>query len=134
MDWIRDGLTREPQEYQHATLNAIVARQLMAAGVSLHAGESIQYIITNAQAGNPRERALAFEMFDAALGYDVEKYAELLLRAIATILQPAGLDYAQLAERSAAPQEEERCWQIPLVWRVGVETRHGESEKSFRGQ
>jgi DNA polymerase-2 len=109
-------LTREPQAYQHQTLNAIVARQLTDAGVRLHAGESIQYIITDIKASKPNDRVRAVELFDAMCDYDVEKYAELLLRAIATILQPAGLDQAQLAAQVATQPATRHSWQIPLAW------------------
>lgn len=83
-------LIRDPAEYQHHTLNAIVARQLAQGGVTLRPGESIQYIITDAPARCPDDRARALELFDPRCGYDVQKYTELLLRAIETILQPAG--------------------------------------------
>ena len=97
-------LTREPQEYRHNTLNAVVAQQLSQRGISLHPGESIRYVITDAQARDPHARARPVEFMDSSCGYDAEKYAELLLRAMATILQPAGLDQAQIEQRLTQPQ------------------------------
>jgi ferritin-like metal-binding protein YciE len=53
---------------------------------------------------------------DSACGYDAEKYAELLLRAMATILQPAGLDQAQIEQRITRTQAQPLAWQISLEW------------------
>src|SRR5204863_6138908 len=41
-------LSKEPHQYVHDTYSSIAARQLAAAGITLHAGESIQYIIASA--------------------------------------------------------------------------------------
>ena len=115
-------LTRDPQDYRHNTLNAIVARQLAQRGVSLHPGEAIHYIITDAQARDPRARAQAFDLMDPACDYDVEKYAELLLRAMATILQPAGLDQKQIEQRITQAPSQPLAWQLPLEWFASIRT------------
>src|SRR5437016_1566542 len=41
------NLTREPDQYVHDTSSAIAAQQLAAAGVALHIGELIQYVISS---------------------------------------------------------------------------------------
>lgn len=84
-------LSRDPEEYKSNTLNAIVARELAGRGVTLQPGESIQYIITEYQADAPGDRARACEFYEGAWGYDVERYTELLLRAVETVLGPFGL-------------------------------------------
>jgi DNA polymerase-2 len=117
-------LTREPQEYRHNTLNAIVARQLSQRGVHLHPGESIRYVITDAKARDPYARARPVEFMDASCGYDVEKYAELLLRAMATILQPAGFDQARIEQRLIQTPAQPLAWQIPLEWFVPLNRRN----------
>jgi DNA polymerase II len=91
------NLSHDPKEYQHNTLNAIVAADLMRRGVHLAPGEPIQYIVTSAKAPNPSDRAKPLEFFDPSTGYDVEKYTELLVRAMRTILQPFGLSENQIA-------------------------------------
>jgi len=116
-------LMRNPQEYRHNTLNAVVARQLSQRGVSLHPGESIRYVITDAQARDPHARARPVDFMDSSCGYDVEKYAELLLRAMATILQPAGLDQVQIEQRLTQPQAQPLVWQIPLDWFTPIHRR-----------
>jgi DNA polymerase elongation subunit (family B) len=107
-------LTRDPAEYRHNTLNAIVARQLVRGGVRLRPGESIQYIVTDAHAPCPDDRAQAFELFDSKRDYDVDQYADLLLRAMETILQPAGLNRKQIEQSIAQKQTGPIAWQVPL--------------------
>ncbi len=109
-------LTRDPQAYRRHTLNAIVAQQLGRRGVNLHPGESIRYVITDAKARDPHARARPVELMDASCHYDVEKYAELLLRAMATILQPASLDQEQIERRITQAESQPLVWQIPLEW------------------
>lgn len=109
-------LTREPQDYRHNTLNAVVAKQLSHHGVRLHPGESIRYVITDAPARDPLARARPVEFMDAACGYDAEKYAELLLCAMATILQPAGLDQARLEQKITRTFDHPFAYQMPLAW------------------
>ena len=116
-------LTRNPHEYRHNTLNAIVARQLSQRGVCLHPGESIRYVITDAQARDPHARARPVDLMDASCSYDVEKYAEHLLRAVATILQPAGLDQEQIEQRITQTQSQPLAWQIPLEWFAPINRR-----------
>lgn len=89
-------LSRNPQDYKSATLNAVVARQLDACGVTLHPGESVQYVIMDYAARCASDRAHAWELCDGAMGYDVERYTELLLRAAETILAPFGMNGAML--------------------------------------
>ena len=89
--------------------------------MSLHPGEFIRYIITDAKARDPHARARPIDVIDSACGYDVEKYAELLLRAVATILQPAGLDQEQIEQRLTQPQSQPLAWQIPLEWFVPIQ-------------
>ncbi len=107
-------LSRDPKEFQHNTLNAIVARDLMRRGVSLAAGEPIQYIVTGAKSPHPSERAQPLEFFDPSTGYDVEKYTELLVRAMRTILQPFGLTEKQIMQKEASNQGQQiKLWDIP---------------------
>ncbi len=116
-------LTRDPHEYRHNTLNAIVAQQLSQRGVRLHPGESICYVITDAKARDPDARARPVDLMNSSDGYDAEKYAELLLRAMATILQPAGLSQEQIALMVTQTQAQPMAWQIPLEWFVPINQR-----------
>ncbi|MBI4671788.1 MAG: hypothetical protein HY741_08995 [Chloroflexi bacterium] len=89
-------LSRNPGEYKSATLNALVAQQLEACGVTLHPGESVKYVIMNYDAHCAADRAHAWELCNGATGYDVARYTELLLRAVETILTPFGMNAEML--------------------------------------
>jgi DNA polymerase-2 len=89
-------LSRNPNEYKSATLNALVAQQLAACGVTLHPGESVKYVIMDSHAQCAADRAHAWELCNGATGYDVERYTELLLRAAETIVTPFGMNGAML--------------------------------------
>jgi DNA polymerase I len=91
-------LSRNPDEYRSATLNAVVARQLDACGITLHPGESIKYVIMDYNARCATDRAHAWELCGGATGYDVERYTELLLRAVETIVAPFGMNAAMLRQ------------------------------------
>lgn len=89
-------LSRDPEDYQSNTLNAIVARELAGRGVTLNPGESLSYVITDNGAQVPSDRARAWEFIDGTWSYDAERYIELLLRATGTVLAPFGINEAML--------------------------------------
>lgn len=88
---ITQRLSRDPREYKTSTLNAIVANQLLDSGVELTPGESIRYVIVENKAKARDDRARALEHLDGSLGYDAERYGELLLRAVESLLAPVGI-------------------------------------------
>lgn len=93
---ITQRLSREPRAYKTNHLNAIVARQFLEDGIELAPGERIQYIILDNQARVPSDRARPLEHIDGSLAYDAERYAELLLRSVTTLLSCVGISQAQL--------------------------------------
>ncbi|HEX7588597.1 MAG TPA: DNA polymerase domain-containing protein, partial [Anaerolineae bacterium] len=95
---ITQRLSRDPREYTTGTLNAIVANQLLDGGVELTPGESIRYVIVEHHAKARGDRARALEHVDGSLGYDAERYSELLLRAVETLLAPAGISAEMLRQ------------------------------------
>ena len=69
------------------------AIQLTEAGKSLIRGDIIQYIYTDAHHSNPLCRVTALELVrQEALGYDKEKYREMLQEATKTVLGYFGFD------------------------------------------
>lgn len=93
---ITRNLSQNPRSYQKATLAAIVSQELLARGVKLDPGESIQYIITQARDKDPAGRARAYATMTAEHSYDVEKYTELLLKAGESLLSLFGYDFRRL--------------------------------------
>ena len=82
------NLSKKPGEYANRSLTSIVADQLVREGVELHAGEAVQYVITDYRSTSPGRRAVAFELADERTVYDAERYVELLAEACSTVLKP----------------------------------------------
>jgi DNA polymerase elongation subunit (family B) len=85
---IRTVLSRAPQQYQRGVPQAVAAHRLAEAGVVLHPGEAIDYIIADAGAPVRGERAVPYARLPADWAYDAEWYARALLRAAETLLAP----------------------------------------------
>ena len=85
---IRTVLSQDPREYERGIPQAVAAHQLVQAGVALHPGEAIDYIITNAAAKIPGERAVAYARLPSDWFYDADRYREMLRRAADTLLAP----------------------------------------------
>jgi len=85
---IRTVLSQDPREYERGIPQAVAAHQLVHAGVTLHPGEMIEYIITNAAAKIPAERAAAYARLPPDWCYDVDRYTLMLRRAAYTLLAP----------------------------------------------
>jgi len=79
-----------PAEYIHHVFQAIAAMQLLREGIEVSAGQTIKYLITDAENRRVERRVQAAELVDDNTRYDVKKYLELLLAAGANILSPFG--------------------------------------------
>lgn len=64
-----------------SSLTAITAQQLYARGVKLRPGQTVESVITNADAVPPNDRVRAYTLWERWHGYDRKKYQELLLEA-----------------------------------------------------
>jgi DNA polymerase-2 len=84
-------LSRKPEEYTVRTAAARVARQLSAAGVELHPGERLNFLLVPGP-----EKARAWELIEGPVLYDRAAYSELLLRAIESLVSPLGVGRATL--------------------------------------
>ena len=78
---INRRLTRSPGDYRQASATAIAAKQLERAGVKLRPGETLQYIVTNAEADLPDDRVRAWTLWEGWHGYDVKNYQKALREA-----------------------------------------------------
>jgi len=74
-------LTRPANGYKHASATAIAAKQLDRAGVALRPGETIEYIITDADSNYADDRVRALTMWEGWRGYDVSEYQRALRNA-----------------------------------------------------
>jgi DNA polymerase-2 len=75
---ISKRITRAPRDYQKAGATAIVAQQLFGCGVKLRPGETVEYVIMDAEAKVPNERVRAYSLWEGWHGYDRKKYAAML--------------------------------------------------------
>jgi DNA polymerase elongation subunit (family B) len=79
----------------------IAAQELLARGVSLQAGDTIHYIITDADAAYPPDRTRAVAGLDGTWSYDVSAYDSLLLKTALVLLTPLGVTATSLNESTA---------------------------------
>jgi len=106
-------LSREPGDYVHDTVSSLAAKQLAAAGVTLHVGETVRYVITNAADAVKEWRSKPLSLMENGLEYDVKKYLELLDRAAWEILDGlAPAPEPRSKRRSAALQ----ALELPLIF------------------
>lgn len=93
---ITKQLSMEPGEYKTDTLLSEAAKDLASRGIRLSPGEEIQLVIVDTKANDKVSKAKAYALYDGSLGYDVEKYTELTLKAPESVLRYFGYDYARL--------------------------------------
>ncbi len=96
-------ISQEVPEYRSNHPVAVAARSMAAAGIRLHPGEAIQYVITDADAKLVDERVRPLALLGADWVYDRERYAELILRAAETVLEPFGYTVERLREEVWRP-------------------------------
>jgi DNA polymerase elongation subunit (family B) len=99
-------LSKDSPDYVMNTCESAALRQLQSEGKSLHAGEVLQYVITDYYNKNknkrPNRRAMPIEMIDSdnnnnnnnnnniTTAYDARRYTELLAEEVRSITEPFG--------------------------------------------
>jgi hypothetical protein len=68
---------------------AIAAQQLYGRGVKLRPGQTIEYVITDADNRVPNDRVRAYALWEGSRGYDRTKYGEMLREAFEVFAKPA---------------------------------------------
>ncbi len=101
---VRRHISREPEEYENNSANAVVARALDEAGIHLEPGEMVEYIIVDASGKKKPEKAKAVALYAFEDGYDIGKYSEMALKAVETLLLPFGYDCEKLRTLFTAEQ------------------------------
>jgi len=96
-------ISREAEEYSNRSVNAVVAKALDEAGIHLAAGEIIEYIIVDATGKRNPAKAKPLALYALDDGYDIEKYTEMTLKAVETLLLPFGYDCGKLCEVFGVP-------------------------------
>ena len=93
---VRLHISREPDEYTNNSVNAVVTKVLDEAGIHLAAGETVEYIIVDASGKKQPEKAKPLALYSFDDGYDIDKYSEMALKAVETLLLPFGYDMNNL--------------------------------------
>jgi DNA polymerase-2 len=114
---LRRKTSREAADYQSNAMTAVAARQAARAGVKLHAGEGVEFLVLDPRNVDPDSRLRIVALLRPEEAYDVEFYAEQVRRAAATVLEPLlGEPLENLMDHKAAPPAPRapRCEQLEL--------------------
>ena len=87
-------LSKEADEYRANTVETSALRQLLDQGRHLHAGEVLQYVITDYYYKKKgAKRAIPVQLIDkgTTTSYDARRYTELLADMISSITEPFGI-------------------------------------------
>ena len=87
---ITKQLSLGPAEYMHDVFQAVAAKQLAELGLEVSAGQTVQYLITDAKSRKHNNRVKVAQLVNENTKYDVEKYLDLLFAAAENILLPFG--------------------------------------------
>ncbi|MEM2947215.1 MAG: hypothetical protein QXN96_03130, partial [Candidatus Bathyarchaeia archaeon] len=93
---IAKRLSKRPYDYAHDVFQAVAARQLMMAGFDVYPGQTVQYLIVDADNKNPIKRVVAAQLLGLRQRYDAHKYLEMLFDAGETLLGVFGYDLDRL--------------------------------------
>jgi len=95
---VRHTISKEADEYENNSMQAVVARAMEEAGIALKPGETAEYIIIDHTGKKNPTKAKPFVLYRSEDGYDVEKYSELTLKSIEVLLEPFGYSYEAIEE------------------------------------
>ena len=107
---IRQSLSQDPEEYTGNGPQSLAARQAVEAGLGLHAGESLSYVITSGSDPDRSRRVRLKSLIDADTKADPVAAIRMLRRAMNTLLWPGG--GAELDEKRIVPP-----WAPPAPYR-----------------
>lgn len=86
--YLRRKTSKEAEEYKGNAMTAVAARQARRAGLPLHAGEALNFLVLNSKDRDPDSRLRLVPLLRPEDVYDADFYAELVRRAAATLLEP----------------------------------------------
>lgn len=95
---IAKRLSMHPDRYAHDVFQAIAAKQLLKEGIEVSGGQTVRYLITDAENRRPSKRVKAAELINAETQFDAEKYVEMLILAATNILSQFGYTQKRLKD------------------------------------
>lgn len=102
---ITNSVGRKAEEYRVTTCAAAAMRQLKREGVDVEPGQVVRYIITDMNSRDPTRKVREARLLRGTEKYDREAYKRLVIRGIASLVLPFGLDEDRLAERYASTHQ-----------------------------
>ena len=75
-------------EYRNNAMTAVAARQAVRAGIELHPGQAVRFVVTSAGDADPDSRVRLLPLLGPDESYDPVFYIRLLRQAAATVLEP----------------------------------------------
>jgi DNA polymerase II len=118
---IRRRVQKDAGEYEGNNLNALVVRELAQFGIAIQAGEMIEFVIIDQSGTHEPQKAKSLLTYQYWDGYDIEKYSELLLRAVETLLLPFGYSVEALQKHFGIGTKPKRAVpQLPVAAKTEI--------------
>jgi DNA polymerase elongation subunit (family B) len=102
-----------PDRYAHDVFQAIAAKQLMKQGIEVSGGQTVRYLITDAENKRPNSRVKVAELVNNDTRFDTEKYVDMAILAGANVLSPFG--YAEEALKDQIVYGEKQTLLKPVL-------------------
>lgn len=83
-------MSKNPKRYKQHVSQVIAAEQLIKEGAQIHAGNSVRFLFTHAEAKRHDRRVKAAQLIEKGVNPDSEKYLLLLYSSAANLLSFAG--------------------------------------------
>ena len=93
---VEKRLSKTPNEYSNLVPQAIAAEHLIKEGETIHAGQSVSFVMTRNESRIPENRTLPAKLIDLTTSYDAESYVDLVLSSAMNLLLPFGYDIESL--------------------------------------
>ena len=85
---LRRKTSKAAGDYRNNAMTAVAARQARRAGIDLHAGEAVEFLVVNQKDADPDSRLRIVARLRPEDSHDADFYVEQLHRAAATVLEP----------------------------------------------
>jgi DNA polymerase elongation subunit (family B) len=99
-------LSKHPQDYAHDVFQAVAAKQLLAAGFDVYPGQTVRFLIVDADNRSPNNRVRAAELLNGRQRFDAQKYLEMLLEAGETLFSVFGYDLERIRNHVVYGEEQ----------------------------
>lgn len=92
-------VSKDADGYSVVTCAGAAAKQLAKRGMRVAPGDSVRYVVTDAASRDPERKVVETRILRGDEAYDRDEYARAVLRAVASLTLPFGLDEEALARR-----------------------------------